>query len=485
MGMTRRTHGIALLLCLAVAAAALAAPDQEDVAKVFAERYGDRLAKVKATRDAADDLTLAGRLLSDARSGEASGALTALLCEAAYDLAVGKEGGFRTAVDSMNLLAETAPERRDACRNKIIDAHQQRYANSRGRLRVEAGEDLVACLVRFADEKVADQAFTEAVLLYRRAMPLATNLRNVNRDKLKAKLDYAQTRQAFLVQAERLKAHLKDHPDDEEARRKLVRIYVVEFDNPNDAARQLDLTSDDLTNKYILLADMSVESLPLPACAALGHWYRDLAAEASTQGRFLAMQRARTYYRRYLDRADPDADERPAAEKGLADVNDALAEVASSLPSLTIMTCEQFETTRAERFPSSANRAGHGRCKASSHWGDRLPEHVFRGERSGTAWSLDGPRGWFYAEWKPPPEGRYILLFARRGAEGGNPWGQANLIINGTKAHRVEGMASGKVLIVDLGLAVPVKSLRLNIQGTAYPGLAGIEIHPAPAAEDD
>jgi len=46
-------------------------------------------------------------------------------------------------------------------------------------------------------------------------------------------------------------------------------------------------------------------------------------------------------------------------------------------------------------------------------------------------------------------------------------------------------MASGKVLIVDLGLAVQVKSLRLNIQGTAYPGLAGIEIHPAPAAEDD
>ncbi len=480
--MIRYVPRIALLLGLACTAAGPPPPAQdEDADKRFTQRYGDRLAEVTATSDPADDVALAARLLADARSDEVPDALTAPLCEAAYDLAVGEEDGFQTAVDAMTLLAETFPDRRDGCRDNIIDAHQQRYHNSRGRDRVEAGEELVACLVRFADEKAADQQFAEAARLYRRAMPLATNLRNVNRDQLKAKLDYARTRQAFLDQAKRLKAHLAKHPDDQEARKKLVRIYVVEFDNPKAATRQLDLQSDDLTNKYILLAGMSVDSLPLPACAALGHWYRDLAAEASAQGRFLAMRRARSYYRRYLDEAGPDADDRAAAETGLAEVNDALADIAASLPTLTVVTYEQFQATWADRFPASANRAAHGRCKASSHWGDRLPEHVFRGERTGTAWSLDGPRGWFYAEWKPPPPGRYILLFARGGAEGSNSWGQASLLINGSKTHRLDEMTSGKVLIVDLGLDVPVKSLRLNIRGSAYPGLAGIEIHPDPA----
>ena len=476
--MAHRRLPIALFLCLACAAGASAATPEEAAGAALAEQFGDDLEKVQATRETADDVVLAGRILQKAQSGTAGDPLMTLLCERAYDLAVGQENGFRIALDAMTFLANKFPDRRDALREKIINAHQQRYTNSRGAHRIEAGEGLARALVEFGDTCAAEGQFAEATRLYRRALPLAANLRNISHDRLKAKLDYAQTRQVFLEQAERLKAHLKEQPDDQKAREKLLRIYVVEFDDPKAAAEQLDLSQEDPLNKYILLAGMSLEKLPARALAALGHRYRELAAEASRQGRLLAMERARTYYQAYLARAEPDADQQAAVTAGLAETNDALAEVAATLPVITIVSPEAFKEEWAKRFPAENNVATHGKAKASSHWGDRLPEHVFRGERTGTAWSLDGPKGWFYATWEPPVHGRYVLIFARGGAAGENPWGRAEIVLNETSSHRLDDVASGKVIIIDLGLDVPVKSLRVMIRGTTYPGLARIEVHP-------
>ena len=494
--MTRTAFAIVLLLALpAAAGAAPAAAPDETAADAFAEQFGDDLEKVRATRETDDDVALAGRLLEKAKSGTVAKDLLALLCERAYDLAVGEEGGFRIAVDAMQTLVQAFPDRRDAAREKILDAHQQRYNNVRGRDRIQAGEALVRTLIAYADEYVAEKRFADAARLYRRALPMATNLRNISHDRLKAKLEYAQTRQGFLVQAERLKAHLDEHPDDRKARDKLLRIYVVEFDDPQAAARQLDLKKDDPLNKYILLAGMSMDRLPPPALGALGHRYRNLAAEASRHGRILAMQRARTYYQGYLKRvgvdaeapAQGDADAEAAAalaavRKGLAETNDALAEVAASLPVITIVSQETFQEEWADRFPPAGNVGAGGTAEASSSWGDRKPGDVFgAADRTGTAWSLDGPRGWFYATWDPPAHGRYVLIFARGGAPGGNPWGRASLVLNETTSQRLDDVASGKVVIVDLGLNVPVKSLRLMIRGTTYPGLAAVEVHPEKA----
>ncbi|MBL7139362.1 MAG: hypothetical protein ISS74_00470 [Planctomycetes bacterium] len=377
--------------------------------------------------------------------------------------------------------ALAAPAEDDAARQAALDVCQSRYAQARGPDKIQAGEELAALLVRFADEDLAAKRFDDAARLYQRALPLAVNLRGVNHDEIKAKLDYAATRQGFLSQAMRLKEHLKEQPDDQESRERLMRIYIVEFDNPQAAARQLDLAKDDPAQKYILLAGMSIEKLPARACAALGHWYRDLAREASPHGRYVAMLRARTYYERYLAAAEPDPDLRANVEKGLAEVNDVLADAVVALPAITIVTYETFAERWAAGFPPTANVAGTGTARASSHWGDRLPQRVFGGLRTDTAWSLDNPRGWFEATWDPPAHGRYILLFGRSGETDADPWGQATLTLNGSKPHRIDGMTSGRVVIVDLGLVVPVRSLRLSIAGTMYPGLAGIDIHPIKA----
>ncbi|KPK46740.1 MAG: hypothetical protein AMK72_09370, partial [Planctomycetes bacterium SM23_25] len=87
-------------------------------------------------------------------------------------------------------------------------------------------------------------------------------------------------------------------------------------------------------------------------------------------------------------------------------------------------------------------------------------------------------------KWEPPVRGRYILVIARDGKTGTDSWGSATVAINGNRPTKIEGMSSGRTLILDLGLVVPVTTVRFTISGTTYPGLAGIEIHPetSPAA---
>jgi len=480
--MTRIALGFAVVTCLAAAGWAAEADAPKET---LAETYGKDIAVVENTSEPADDVALARRMLDDARARDADDSLVPALCDKAYALAVGEEGGRETAVGAMKRLAEAVPDRREDVRARILDAYQQHYQQSRGRERGIAGRELLATLRRFADALLAERRFSDAAGLYRRALPLANNLRDINRSRTEWKLEYASTRQAFINQADRLTEHLKTNPDDGKSREKLVRILALELDNPAAAAKQIDFQSDDPTNKYILLAGMSLEKLPPPACAALGQWYHELAAGASTHGRILALEKARFYYRQYLETAKPDAAERPAVEAALTQACDTLGTIAATSPALTLLTLEEFEETFAEHFPATNNVAATGTAAASSNWGDRKPADALRGERTDTTWSLAGPSGWFRADWDPPVSGRYVLLFARGGAPGGNPWGRASLTLNNANPRRVVDMSSGHVLIVDLGITVPVKSLRLEFRGKMYPGLAGVEVHAEKATAAD
>ncbi|MBE3070065.1 MAG: hypothetical protein IMZ66_07495, partial [Planctomycetes bacterium] len=316
-----------------------------------------------------------------------------------------------------------------------------------------------------------------AVALYRRAMPLAATLRDVNRDELKTKLDYAVTRAGFRGQVEKLEALLKADPNDQEARSELVRLYVVELDNPAQAAKRLDLSRDSLSARFVLLAGMSPESLPRRALPEVGRWYHGLAEKSSAQGRLIALMRAKTYFERYLASEEP-GDQRLEVATALDQVDAVLAKAAAASAKLTVVALKDFQADLGRRFPPEANLAAQGDARASGHWGNRLPENVFGGRRTGDAWSLNGPKGWFLARWNSPVRGRYILLFARSGTGSGDAWGEAAITINDTRPQRVEGMESDRVLIVDLGMMVPVTSVRLDIKGTTYPGLAAVEIHP-------
>lgn len=468
---------VAVALAFAALARAAPAPPPADPIKTFEAQYGGRIAAATASPEAADDLALAAELLAAAGEAETDPALLPPLCRSAYDLAAKHLKGLRTAVRAMTLLAKTVPQQKNACEDKILDVHQNRYAKGRGAEKAEAGKALVETINRFAEGRVAANDFAGAAGLYRRAMPLATNLRDIDRYELKAKLDHAVTRRGFQSQAEKLKAALKEHPDDKAARDELVRIYVVEFDDPAAAARQLDLKADD-NAKYVLLAGMSIERLPARALVELGRWYQGLAATSSAQGYLIALVRAKTYYEHYLEANPAASDAHADVTARLGEVDQVLAKVATAMPKVIVLTDVQFNTRHVKDFPQAANVGAGGKAFASSHWGGRLPQNVFGGARTGTTWSLDGPKGWFLAKWEPPARGRYILVFGRNGKPGTDSWSNAAVAVNGNRPTKIEAMSSGKTMIVDLGLVVPLTSVRFTISGTTYPGLAAVEVHP-------
>ena len=472
--MTRRCTA-AVAVWLAFGALAVAAPT--DPAKAFDTQYGSRVAAAAASPQAADDLALADELLAAAGSTGTHPALLPPLCRNAYDLSSKHTKGFRTAISAMTLLAKTVPEQKNACEEKTLDLYQNRYAKSRGAVKTKAGGVLVATLVRFADGRAAAGDFAGAARLYRRAMPLATNLRDVDRFELQTRLNHAVTRQGFRTQAQRLKADLRSDPANQTIRDELVRIYVVELNDPDTASKQLDLKADDVAAKYVLLAGMSVERLPARALVELGRWYQNLAAKSSTQGRLTSLVRAKTYYERYLETNAAASADRDDVAAHLQDVDNVLARIATVAPKVIVLSDPEFNARYATNLPRSANVGAGGKGFASSHWGGRLPQNVFDGARTGVVWSLNGPQGWFLAKWEPPVHGRHILVITRDGKRGTDAWGNATVAINGNRPIRVDGMSSGTTLILDLGLVVPITTVRFTINGTMYPGLAAIEVH--------
>ena len=75
----------------------------------------------------------------------------------------------------------------------------------------------------------------------------------------------------------------------------------------------------------------------------------------------------------------------------------------------------------------------------------------------------------------PPVRGRTLLLIGRN-SPGSDGWGQATLTLNGSIKLPVKGMAGGRVIIVELGTARRLESLRADISGDSLPGLATVEV---------
>jgi hypothetical protein len=472
-------HLSAAAAVLAAAVSAIAGPaTPDDAAAELNARFGDQIRRAESAPSQAGDVALAGRLLAAARAKNVSPALLPLLCEKAYDLAIKHPEGQMEAVAAMKLLADKAPDKADAARDKILAAYQAQYSKARGAEKTRAGEALVDMLVRCGDAKAARRDFDGAVALYRRASTLAPSLRGVNREELQAKLDFALTRQAFLRKIERLQAGLRADPKDQTARDEIVRLYVVEFDDPVAAAGALDLDVKDLATRYVLLAGMKIENLPERALTELGAWYRSLADKSSPQGKVTALVRAQGYYERFLAVHPAGDAARTDAARALDETDAILAKIPGALVKVTVMKDAEFASRLAPKLPPAGNVAMGGLAGASSHWGERLPANALLGNREGIQWTLNGPEGWFEVRWSPPARGRYILLVGRNGTPGNDPWGEASIAINAGRPHKIEGMSSGEVCLVDLGIVVPIGSLRIDIKGSAYPGLADLEIHP-------
>jgi hypothetical protein len=310
-------------VALALAAGASAA---DEAADAFKSLHGDELKRVLATPAPSDDVQLAGRLLRATRTADDPPGLLTLLCEKAYELAFKDPSGYPTALAAMRLLASRVPAKKVECLQRIVTVRQRQLGAARGDDKAKAAETLIGAQRDLAQAQEAAGDFEGAAATLRQALSLAGNIRSDLKPAIQAQLTDLVARQQAARQLATLKANLEAEPTDAASRKELVRLYLVEMDDPAEAARFVNESLDGPTRKYVPAAARGIEAAPELACAELGDWYRTLVDLARTvPGKSAVLARAREYYNRFLALHPADDAPRAAVAQALKKVEDNLA----------------------------------------------------------------------------------------------------------------------------------------------------------------
>ena len=256
-------HRLALAAILLAGSVPVAA---DEAANTFNKLYADELKRVAATSSPADDVALAKQMLEDAKKAADQPALLTLLCEKAYELAVKDP----TAEAAMKLLAAGVPEKKVEALQKIAAIYQRAYATARGDAKAKAGEALIEALKVLAEDQTAAGDFDGAGATLKQALAVATAIKSENRAAIQAQLAGLASQQQVAKQIAPLKAKLAADPKDASSRKEIVRLYLVELNNPAEAAKFLDETLDEATRKYVPAAAKPVEDAPEAECTQLG-----------------------------------------------------------------------------------------------------------------------------------------------------------------------------------------------------------------------
>jgi len=265
-----------LLAAVAAAGLALCLVAADEVHDTFNSLYGKDIRRVKGTSGRGDDLAVAKELLKAAHAAGQVKLLT-LLCESACELAEQAPGGVAIASAAMELLAEKVPAKKNACVARILRIHELQYARSKGFDRVKAGEMLLGAYIAAVEAKADGGDFSGAKLLCHKALLVARRIKSARAKYIQARSKQLDAREQVARNLRYLTGRLKDNPKDKFARGRLIQLYLVELDNPLEAAKWVNADCEELVRRLVPLAAKKLEHLTAAACLELGDWYRGLA----------------------------------------------------------------------------------------------------------------------------------------------------------------------------------------------------------------
>jgi hypothetical protein len=280
--------------------------DAAKVKKLFDELFGTDLARAASTPGGEDDAKLAARLLEAARTAADQPALVVLFCEKAVELGTRHAAGRETVLQAMALLDRQAPDRAAAARGLLLPSYRDTYRLAREtQAKAAAGEALVDALQAVAETKASAGDVDAALLLLSEALAVAGAFRSQDlTNQVKSTQRRLTARRQASAKLARIRAQLQGDPANAAARKALVEILVIDFDNPAEAAKHVEGLEEGPLKKNIPLAAAGVEGSPAASCLELGDWYRELAETAPKEARAALLERARRYYARFLARSD-------------------------------------------------------------------------------------------------------------------------------------------------------------------------------------
>jgi formylglycine-generating enzyme required for sulfatase activity len=312
----------------AILLASSAAAWADEAADTFNKLYGDDVKRVAATPATADDVALAKQLLEAAGKVANQPDFLALLCEKACELAMKDPAGQPTAKAAAELLVASIPQKKMESLQKMAAIYQHAYTGARVDARAKAGEALIESLKVLADAQAAAEDADGAGTTLKQALAVATAIKSESKAAIQAQLAGLASQQQVEKQIAALKAKLDADPKDAASRKEIVRLCLVELNTPAAAAKFVDETLDEATRKYVPAAAKPVAEAPEVACMELGDWYKGLADQATAPANKGAMlQRAKAYYRRFVDLHKVDDVARAGATLMLKKIDDALAKL--------------------------------------------------------------------------------------------------------------------------------------------------------------
>jgi hypothetical protein len=228
------------------------------------------------------------------------------LLDKAYEYGIKHRSGCPTAIEAARKAAQGAePTQKPAWLWRLVDAHKLALRGAPAKERNKAGATLVDRQIAAADALADMQEIDEALRCYNDALPTARRYAPIREDEIAAKIRELTTRRRVDADVARCKALLAKDPANLAARRKLIRLYLLELDEPAEARKLLTAAVDEQWRTYVPLAVRGAARLDDEACVEqMGDWYKEVLAEGedlTLKGKANALVTARTYYERFLE----------------------------------------------------------------------------------------------------------------------------------------------------------------------------------------
>jgi hypothetical protein len=289
----------AVVFCASPAPGADAKGDPKEMyASLFAEEEKAAL----ATPGRADDLAFAKKLLAAADGVSDSPLLQMVMYEKALDFAARCKDGRAVAKDAARRLAAADPKRKAECDDRVLKMLEAQLRAADRTESATVARELLDHLLATVDGDVADHRAADAVAHLRRAGLVATQFKLPEAEGLAERLKAAAAAEKIDAEIAACQKTLAATPGNEVTARRLLMLYLVEKDDPNQAEKLLASAGPDEQFKTFLpLLKKDASEIPEALCTDLGGWYCSLAAKASPAGRPKMLTRARGFYQRFLD----------------------------------------------------------------------------------------------------------------------------------------------------------------------------------------
>jgi hypothetical protein len=328
-------------------------------AQAFERIYGARMRAAAKTSGRADDVELAKQLLADVSESSADPALRAVMLNKAYDLAMTDCAGLATAIDAVRALVRLNVAPKSDTDDMLLWAYEEQ-SHCRGADLKKLATLYLDKLAEMADDRLKRDDVDAAIACYQRGIPAAKFVDDKRLDQQKATIKALRTREPFLKQAIGMRRSLEKSPDPKRAA-DLVRLLLVELDDPASAASYLPMLADPMLARVVRTV-VAGSTMPSEADErATGAWYR-AQANAAAIGKVTDLARAKFAFERALSQHAAHDEAWLELRAALADATAAQAKLEQDLEAARQREAKAHEPrARTARSGSPARPAAPSR----------------------------------------------------------------------------------------------------------------------------